>query len=629
MKNIRPCGSKPRDLGVYTTKHGAKLLLDLHNVRLYTKNIAKAKGFCPVIAGFLLGSVMIHRESVTPGHFRLADRGRKDVAKLAKRLGMKLHQLENELEIESVRWHDAVNLTLQNPAKKREWLPPEPGNVGQCDEVEKSLVSWGDIVTDGGDNSCLIETLAVVEKIGLGQKSDIYAEHSCARSSVDRSIKQALARSIPLVQKISTDKAKAHSRHLGLPYRPNRAFYELTETGLSYLCANLEGFHAGRAEQYAAGLTDADFESMERRAVEKDRQQAAYEAELIMEEQRRSAEQRRIRRAETGIPHSPAELEELIAAGLVVRTPAPVAAPAPSEERDWSREGLVPGTLMTPSEAVEAASLGFGPYSPPAPEPSPGPAPTISHALPPSSSSARRPIGPESWRIAPAVDYGTYVTINAEASNGEWAGRIRVLKGLGDDRVFTGLPSSASVMDFVVHPAFRASGLSRALFKAAADYAADRGMVLSSSVHRGMGQEKFWLKQLQGNIARRHDYRSGDHVAVRYALEGPVVPVLANPRRKKQSTVYVIRATCVIPGYANSNAVHYLSGFRDTEGTFSFSRYREKASRFRGLDLAELALHYAQKRIFDQTGQHYPLEIQPELGGHAMRPGCARPAGVR
>jgi hypothetical protein len=230
------------------------------------------------------------------------------------------------------------------------------------------------------------------------------------------------------------------------------------------------------------------------------------------------------------------------------------------------------------------------------------------------------------YHVQTPRDFGRYVEINALAPNGEWAGRIRLLKGAGDDRDFSGIQPAASVMDLVVSPALGGAEIPRVLYQAAADYAQQQlGLPLASAVHRDMSQDRFWNRQVEHGTGKRHDYRSGDYVASRFALSYPPPARLPNPRKKAPGTLYLVRATCQIPGYVTSSRTHYLTRLNDRTGQFSFTVYRDSADRFRGLDVAEVAIAWVEQKLEASTGRRYTLELQPLSGGHSVSRGCPAP----
>jgi GNAT superfamily N-acetyltransferase len=157
--------------------------------------------------------------------------------------------------------------------------------------------------------------------------------------------------------------------------------------------------------------------------------------------------------------------------------------------------------------------------------------------------ATRKPGVPMQMTVTPQ-DFGRYVEFNAY-QDGVWVGRLRLVKGPGDDRKFGSLQDYAAVADFVVHPSQSQEKIGRALYQAAALYARDYlEMTMASSVHRGMAQQHFWHDQAAKGSAAIHTYQGGDMRFARYALEEPVPDRLPNPRAKSPTTPYLIRATC-------------------------------------------------------------------------------------
>jgi DNA-binding HxlR family transcriptional regulator len=251
---------------------------------------------------------------------------------------------------------------------------------------------------------------------------------------------------------------------------------------------------------------------------------------------------------------------------------------------------------------------------------------SVKHAREVDRRAHARPVAstPVAYHVDTPTDFGRYVSITALTPSGEWAGRIRILKGAGDNRSFGQLGGSASVMDFFVAPEHQRKA-GRVLFQAASDYAQQQlGLPLASAVHRGLAQDTFWNRQIEHGTAKRHDYHDGEFYASRFALDYPPPARLPNPRKKKPSTLYVVRATCAIPGFTTAGS-HYLTRLNDRTGQFSFTVYRDKADRFRGLDVAEVAVQWTERALQRATGHRYTLEIQPAGGGRAMARGCPAP----
>jgi hypothetical protein len=243
-----------------------------------------------------------------------------------------------------------------------------------------------------------------------------------------------------------------------------------------------------------------------------------------------------------------------------------------------------------------------------------------------TSTATSLPAPMPAYVVLPPTNYGRYVSIDAKAPNGEWAGRIRLLNGVGDDRSYEGLGQSAAIMDLAVAPDHSGSEVPRVLYQAASDYAQQQfGLPLSSAVHRGMSQDTFWNRQIKAGTAKRHDYRSGEFLASRFALDYPPPARLPNPRKKVPSTLYLVRATCAIPGYTASSRSHYLTRLNDRTGQFAFTVYRDAADRFQGLDVTEVAIQWVERALQRSTGRRYVLEVQPLSGGHAIARGCPAP----
>lgn len=283
-KKVRPCGNKPEKVGIHAA-HGATLVLDLHNVKVYGREEIARYGFCPLLAGFRQGKRRIARKGQEK---HLNRKGKsKELAALARRLGVPLGRLVRDLIHEGIAWYEAKSpAAAKNPSgpvrRRDDWTPPEP----RPDDCIRRFNEWTranewEIGTEVAPESSM--EMAVLDQFHGGyvhSTPELISNLSryYSQASVRRAVKNLIRDGY--LEKVEHSQLGGH--RAARIVRARTAFFRATGKGEQRICLNRVKYHQA-AIQAATYDTDEEIEAAYMKHLEREEESARVASERAAE----------------------------------------------------------------------------------------------------------------------------------------------------------------------------------------------------------------------------------------------------------------------------------------------------------------------------------------------------------